>query len=187
MNILTLQGSPHKNGNTASVIKIVEDFLIAEGQDVENIHLDDYQINACKGCDACKKKTHVTGCIQKDDAIGILEKMTKADIVLFASPLYFWGFTGQMKTLLDRTYSLYAGYHQPSHTSMIEGQKQVVLLTGKGPYENNCETTFTSFSRIQKPHKAVSGGELYIGPCKSPDFLDESVRKKVLEFSQSLV
>lgn len=187
MKILILQGSPHKKGNTASVIGVVEKSLVSEGHEVEIIHLDDYAIGGCKACGACKKRADIIGCVQNDDAIGILEKMKSAPVVIFASPLYFWGFSGQLKTFIDRTYSLYTGYHQPDHSSLVKGQKQAILLTGNGPYENNCEETLTAFSRMQKPHMAVSGGELYIGPCKYPDFLDDSVRSRVLKFAQSLV
>jgi multimeric flavodoxin WrbA len=187
MKVITLQGSPRKKGNTAKVLSWVEEELIALGHDVESIFLNPKNLKGCLACGKCKEKPNTVGCVQKDDIPEILEKMTMADLVILASPLYFWGVSAQLKTVIDRTYSLYVHYHQPGHFSLVDGQRQALLVTGAGPYENNAEATFTAFGRIQGPHKAVYAGGLFIGSCTTPDNLDDSVKEKAVAFAHKIV
>lgn len=75
------------------------------GCEVETITLRDYpNIAFCKGCLACQK---LSCCVINDDAIVIAEKMLNADAICFATPIYYYSMSGQMKTLLDRCNSLY--------------------------------------------------------------------------------
>lgn len=187
MKILTLQGGARKKGNTATVLSWVKQELLSLGHDVTSITLQDKDIRGCLACGKCKETIDGVACIQKDDAIAILDEMVKADLVLFTSPLYFWGLAGPLKSLIDRTYSLYIDYHKPTHASLVEGQRQALLVTGGGPYENNAEPVFTAFSRLQAPHMATKSGELYIGRCSGPDQLDDSVREQAVGFARQIV
>ncbi len=186
MKIITLQGSPRKKGNTAKVLSWVEEELIALGHDVESIFLNTKNLKGCLACGKCKEQPDTVGCIQKDDIPEILEKMTRANLVIFASPLYFWGVSAQLKTVIDRTFSLYVDYHQPGHASLIDGQRQALLVTGAGPYENNAETTFTAFGRMQNPHKTINAGELFIGSCSTPNKLNDSIKEKSMAFAHKI-
>jgi multimeric flavodoxin WrbA len=186
VKIIALQGSPRKKGNTATVLSWVEEALVALGHDVESIYLNAKNLKGCLACGKCKETPNAVGCIQKDDIPEILEKMTRAHVVIFASPLYFWGVSAQLKTVIDRTYSLYVDYHQPGHASLVEGQRQALLATGAGPYENNAEAAFTAFGRLQSPHKAINAGELFIGSCSTPDQLDDSIKDKAVAFAHKI-
>jgi len=187
MNVLILQGSPRIKGNTAKVLGWVEDELMSMDHEVESVYLASKDIHGCLGCGKCKDVPDDIGCIQKDDVPEILGKMVKAQLVVFSSPLYFWGVTAQLKAVIDRTYSLYTNYHQPGHASLVEGQRQALLATGGGQYENNAEATFTAFSRLQNPHKAVNAGELFIGGCTSPAELDDGVKDQAVAFARQIV
>lgn len=186
MKVLTLQGSARKKGNTAKVLGWVEAELSSMGHEVESVYLHDRDIKGCLACGKCKEKPGEVGCIQKDDALGILQSMVEADLVVFASPLYFWGLAGPLKTLIDRTYSFYIDYHQPTHASLVEGQRQALLVTGGGPFESNAEPVFTAFGRLQNPHKAVKAGELYIGRCGVPDNMEKSVKEQAVAFARDI-
>lgn len=183
MKVLTLLGSARKKGNTATVLGWVEDELTRLGHEVESLYLHTKELKGCMGCAKCKETPDAVGCIQKDDVPEILEKMIQADLVLFSSPLYFWGVTAQLKAVIDRTYSLYTKYHEPNHASLVEGQRQALLVTGGGPWDNNAQETFTAFERVQKPHKAVNAGHLYIGGCKTPADLGDDARTQAIEFA----
>ncbi|MCG8642174.1 MAG: flavodoxin family protein [Desulfobacterales bacterium] len=183
MNIVLLQGSARKKGNTARVLGWVEEELVSLGHDVESVYLADKNLNGCLGCARCKSCTDSVGCIQKDDVTEILGKMVTARAVVFASPLYFWGVTAQLKAVIDRTYSLYTQYHQPDHASLVEGQRQALLVTGGGQWDNNAEETFTAFSRLQKPHKSIHVGELFIGGCTTPADMDDSIQSRAKAFA----
>lgn len=74
------------------------------GNDVEIISLRGKKLAFCMGCLTCQK---MGSCVIKDDAIAITEKVLDADVVAFATPIYYYEMSGQMKTLLDRMNSLY--------------------------------------------------------------------------------
>ncbi|WP_321492534.1 flavodoxin family protein [uncultured Desulfobacter sp.] len=184
MNVLLLQGGAKKNGNTAQVLEWVTQELIRLGHDVETINLHSKNLKGCMGCAQCKPILDAPGCIQRDDMTEILEKIVKSQAVIFSSPLYFWGVNAQLKSVIDRTYSLYATV--PEHTSLVEGQRQGLLMTGGGPFENNAAEAFTAFGRMQKYHKSVKAAELFVGGCSTPDKLADSVKDQAYEFARKL-
>jgi len=184
MNILLLQGGAKKNGNTAKGLEWVKDELISLGHDVETVYLHSKNLKGCMGCAKCKQTMDAPGCIQKDDMPDIMEKMIKAQAVVFSSPLYFWGVNAQLKSVIDRTYSLYAT--APEHISLVEGQRQGLLMTGAGPFDNNAAEAFTAFGRMQKYHKSVNAAELFVGGCSTPDQMDASVKDQACEFARKL-
>lgn len=187
MKIVTLLGSARKKGNTATVLGWVEEELISLGHTIERIYLNDKTIGGCLGCGKCKEKPNSIGCVQKDDAIGIMEKMIDADVVLFTSPVYFWGFTAQIKRLIDRNYALTTNYHQPNHASLMQGKRIGLLATGGGSYENNAEGMFAAFDRFAGFLLADKVVKLFVDGCTVPAELPESVRGKAIELARSLV
>jgi len=184
MKILLLQGGARKKGNTAKVLEWVNEELTGLGHDVETVYLHSKNLKGCMGCAKCKQTTDAPGCIQKDDMSEIMEKMTRARAVVFSSPLYFWGVNAQLKSVIDRTYSLYTT--APEHISLVEGQRQGLLITGGGPFDNNAAEAFTAFGRMQKYHKAVNAAELFVGGCSTPDQLDPAVEVQARGFARKL-
>jgi len=187
MRITTLLGSPKKKGNTATVLGWVEEGLESLGHDVEQIHLNSKAIKGCLGCAKCRENPDKIACVQNDDAIDVMEKMISSEVTLFASPIYFWGFSAQTKALIDRGYSLVTNYHKPGHTSLMEGKRIGLLVTGADDYEENAEGLFTAFGRIVDFLLARKSGELYVGECGVPAELPEEVKNKAFELARNLV
>jgi len=187
MQVTTLLGSTKKKGNTATVLGWVEEELELLGHDVERIYLNNKSMKGCLGCAKCRENPDEIACVQKDDAIDIMGQMISSDVVLFASPIYFWGFPAQIKTLIDRGYSLVTNYHKPGHTSLMKGKRIGLLVTGADPYEQNAEGMFTAFDRIVEFLLARKSGELYVGECSVPAELSEEVKNKALELARTLV
>lgn len=77
----------------------------AAGNDVEKISLAGKDINFCKGCLACQQSGK---CVINDDVNGIMAKVKEADVVAWATPIYYYEMSGQMKTLIDRMNAMYA-------------------------------------------------------------------------------
>ena len=157
------------------------------GHAVERIYLNSKSIRGCIGCAKCRDNPDEIACVQKDDAIDIMEQMISADAVLFASPIYFWGFSAQIKALIDRGYSLVTNYHKPGHTSLMKGKRIGLLVTGADAYEDNAEGIFTSFDRIVDFLLARKSGELYVGECSTPADLPEELKNRAKELARSLV
>ena len=187
MQVTTLLGSAKKKGNTATVLSWVEDELRSLGHEVNRTYLHNKTIRGCMGCAKCKERPDEIACVQKDDAIAVMENMVSSDAVLYASPVYFWGFSAQIKALVDRCYSLVTNYHRPGHTSLLRGKRVGLLVTGADDYEDNAEGIFAAFDRIVDFLLAEKAGELYVGGCSTPGELSERARRQALELARALV
>ena len=103
--VLILEGSPRRNGNSAI---LSEEFARGEeeaGCSVEKVQIAHKKIAGCLGCNACYRNGGA--CVQKDDMAEVREKMLAADVIVLASPIYFYSMTAQMKAVIDRSYAFY--------------------------------------------------------------------------------
>lgn len=103
--IVILSGSPRKGGNSELLCDQFMRGATETGNQVEKIFVCDKSINYCTACDACQGNGGI--CVQKDDMAEILDNMISADVIVMATPVYFYTMNGQMKTLIDRTYASY--------------------------------------------------------------------------------
>lgn len=103
-NVLIISSSPRANSNSLGLCKQFYKGAKEAGHNVELINLKDKKIGYCIGCRACES----TGvCFQKDDMQEIQQKMLKANVIVFATPVYFYSMSAQLKTLIDRTTPFY--------------------------------------------------------------------------------
>lgn len=172
MKITTIMGSPKKNGKTAKALKMFEETMLSQGHEVERVNIIDYTINGCLGCYACMSKTEEPGCIQKDDAQSVFEKILSADAAIYASPLYSFDLTAQMKPLVDRHICL-------SNTSLLNGKRMALLITCAGQVENNADLVQELFRRgFDGAHSGVYHtdlvGEYVIPFSNAPDFSERA-------------
>lgn len=105
MKILVLNGSPKINGNTSFLIKNFKTGAENVGHKVEVIQVSGLSIRPCIGCSYCRNDGNGT-CVFKDDMAMVFEKANEADLIVFASPVYYWGFSGQLQSLISRFYSV---------------------------------------------------------------------------------
>ncbi len=102
--VLIISTSLRKNSNSEALAKAFADGAFSAGNEVETVSLMGKNIAFCKGCLACQNLGH---CVIGDDALEITEKMKNAEVIAFATPIYYYEMSGQMKTLLDRANSLF--------------------------------------------------------------------------------
>jgi multimeric flavodoxin WrbA len=100
MKVLALIGSPRKGSNTDILVDKILEGCREKGFIAEKLYLYDFNISACTDCRLCKSDNHE--CSIKDDMQKIYPKMEKADIIVFGTPVYWYGPTGKMKLLIDR-------------------------------------------------------------------------------------
>ena len=108
-NILVISTSPRKGGNAETLADALIRGAEEAGHKVEKVCLYDKTIGFCKGCLTCLKSHR---CVIHDDADVIAQKMGKADVLVFATPIYYYEMCGQMKTMLDRANPLYDSDYQ---------------------------------------------------------------------------
>ena len=99
MKIVLINGSARK-GNTLAAINAFAKGASAANE-IEVIEPDKLQIAPCKGCGACQCHK---GCVDKDDTNSTIDKIAAADMILFATPVYWWGITAQIKQVIDKCY-----------------------------------------------------------------------------------
>ena len=105
MKIVIINGSARK-GNTLTAINT---FIkgAAEHNEIEMISPDKLHIAPCKGCKACQCHK---GCVDQDDTNPTIDKIAAADMILFATPVYWWGMSGQLKLMVDKFYAASATF-----------------------------------------------------------------------------
>lgn len=101
--ILILSGSPRKGGNSDILCGQFMAGAEEAGHSTEKIYVRDYKLNYCIGCNACQKNGGI--CIHKDGMVEIAQKMIGADVIVLATPVYFYSMHAQLKTLIDRCYA----------------------------------------------------------------------------------
>lgn len=128
-NILILNGSPRKNGTTASLIKAFTEGAASAGNDVKELYLQTMKVGGCLACESCAKNGG--NCVQKDDMQQIYELYRWADVIVFASPMYWGTVSGQLKIVVDR---LYAEQHRQGFFRSDGPKECVFIMTARGDY-----------------------------------------------------
>ena len=102
--VLIISSSPRKGGNLETLAAAFAKGAQEAGHQVETVFLREKQVGFCKGCLACLNLGH---CVIQDDAVEIAAKMHDADVLVFATPVYYYCVSGQLKTMLDRANPLF--------------------------------------------------------------------------------
>ena len=105
MNIVVLMGSPKPTGNTASLVHDFQEGAESVGHEVNVIQVGTMNIHGCTGCDYCKKLGHGK-CAINDDMQMVYDMLEDADMIVFASPVYYFGFSGQLQSMISRVYAI---------------------------------------------------------------------------------
>lgn len=155
-NVLILSASPRKGGNSDILCDEFKKGAESTGHSVEKIRVSEKNIGYCRACYACKANGN---CAIKDDMAEVLQKMIDADVIVFASPVYFYSVDAQLKALIDRTvarwlevknkefyYIMTAADEEVSamdttlacfrgYADCVEGAKEMGVIYGTGVYE----------------------------------------------------
>lgn len=128
--VLVLSASPRLGGNSDTLCDQVVLGAKSVGHQAEKIFLRDKKIEHCLACDSCKANSGT--CMHNDDMPAILAKMISADVLVLATPVYFYTMNGQMKTLIDRVYPKYTEVSNKDVYFIVtaaDGSKQVMERT----------------------------------------------------------
>ncbi|MBP2642996.1 MAG: NADPH-dependent reductase [Firmicutes bacterium] len=182
MKLLSILGSPNRNGNTARILDSLNKRMMELGHEGELIHLKDFTIHSCQGCLACQRLPGEATCVQKDDAQALFERVNAADAVIYASPLYGCNFSAPLKQYLDRHFCLARGFATPEHTSFIQGKRVAMLVTCGGPIENNASFVQPIFERVFAGFlKCTVIGKIAVPFCGITGMLDEQKADEAAE------
>ena len=105
MKILILNGSPRLNGNTRTALKEISKGIQSNipSAEVELLDVTKHKLSGCTNCNSCKENGG--NCISPDDSKEIVQKISDANVVVFGTPVYYWGITAQLKMVIDKLFS----------------------------------------------------------------------------------
>ena len=152
--VLIISGSPRKEGNSDILCEQFQKGAEESGNTVEKVDLCKLKIGHCLACYGCRGKGV---CVQKDDMEELLDKMVQADVLVLATPVYFYSMDGQLKTMIDRTL--------PRYTEIRD--KDVYLIATAAAGRNAMERTFDSMKGFTdclpgaKVKKEICGSGVY--------------------------
>jgi multimeric flavodoxin WrbA len=184
--ILIVKGSPRKNGNSAALAEQVAAGAEAAGARVESFYLHGMNIQPCDACDFCQEAG--TDCVINDDMQILYPKIREADAIVYASPIYWFTVSAQMKLFMDRCYSLggeddYAGAHG------LAGKRIGVVLTygGADPFDSGAVNAIRTFQDIFNYVPAQIVGLVYGVASDAGEIRDnQDVMAKAYELGRNL-
>ena len=132
-NVLILSGSPRKNGNSDLLCDEFMKGAIEAGHQVEKIRVAEKNIGYCRACYGCKD----TGvCVIKDDMAEVLQKMIDCDVLVLASPVYFYSIDAQLKAVIDRSVARWLE---------VKDKELYYIMTAADAEKASMETTLACF------------------------------------------
>ena len=166
MKIVIINGSARK-GNT---LRAIDAFIkgASEKNEIEIIQPDRLHIAPCKGCGACQC---YKGCVDQDDTNSTIDKIAAADMILFATPVYWWGMSAQLKLIIDKCYC---------RGLQLKNKKVGTIVVGGSPVDSiqyelidkqfGCMAKYLSWDMVfQKSYYATDSDEL----AKNKDSIKE--------------
>ena len=168
--VVVLSTSPRKNSNSEALAEAFARGAAEAGNDVEIIRMREKKVEFCRGCFACQK----TGmCLIKDDMAEIVPKMEQADVLAFATPIYYYAMSGQMKTLLDRANPLFVADYRFRDvyflSSAAEDEDYVPERAQSG-----LEGWIECFEKARLAGAVFGGGVTEVGEIKESPALNEA-------------
>lgn len=165
--IMILNGSPRKNGNTSALTPSLKKGAEENGNTVTEFFLGDMNINGCRGCFGGGKNCE-SPCVQKDDMEKIYPVYKDADIVVLASPLYYWSISGQLKSAFDRLFAVSEcdpNYRNPKKESIL-------VMEAEGHGFDESEYWYDSLEKHlgwKSLGKVLCGGVMAVGDIDNTD------------------
>lgn len=150
MKIVCLNGSPLKQGNTATMIRTFSETAAERGASVETVHLNELTYRGCQSCMDCKGKTD--HCTVEDDLTAVLDAVREADVLVLGSPIFFGEVSSQLKGFIDRSFSfLNPGFASGNMPSRLKPGKTLVMILPQGaPDETSFNDVYPRYAGFYK-------------------------------------
>lgn len=189
--MMILCGSPRENGNTITVVRWVADGARESGADVEIVIADKltYKAYGCTGCMSCQNSEKY-GCVIDDDASKVTSRIPEQDVLVFATPVYFMGFSAQLKLVIDRMFSLFKIHPESiDYAPSLPETSLALIATGSGTEDQGMQLVVKNMDAIAgfigPPAEKFLVPEVSLGPSRL--YENEKLKGRAFEFGASLV
>ncbi|MCD7949753.1 MAG: flavodoxin family protein [Erysipelotrichaceae bacterium] len=156
MKVVVVSSSPRRNGNSEVLADQFIKGAMEAGHEAEKVVLSQYKLNPCIACEYCRKHDHQ--CFQKDDADMIIKKIVDCDVFVFATPIYFYSLSAQLKILIDRFFA-----REYEIRDSDQRKKAYLILTSGTPDIKQTVGTVESFRGFIKVLRTVDEGGIVYG------------------------
>lgn len=161
MKVLVIKGSPRQQGNSSFLADQFISGATDAGHDVFVFDCAENIVSGCRACDQCQTKLP---CVQNDDFNSLREQLLSADLIVFSTPVYYYGVSGQLKCIIDRFYSV---------NSLMQGKKTMLFATMANPNVAIMESINLMYQNMVAYLKMTDCGILYVpgvaGPTDAQD------------------
>ena len=168
--VLIVSSTPRKGGNSETLAASFAKGAQEAGNQVETVYLREKNYSFCRGCLACLKMGH---CVIPDDAVEIAAKMHDADVIVFATPIYYYSVSGQLKTMLDRANPLYGTDYAFTKVYLLATAAEDAPYTVEGAVKA-VEGWVDCFSRCKLVDTIFAGGVNGIGDIAGHPALEKA-------------
>jgi multimeric flavodoxin WrbA len=177
MRIVILQGSPNLNGSTAMLAKAFAQGAGEAGHEVITIHAARANVHPCTGCVSCG---YEGPCVQKDGMERIRQEILASDMLVFATPLYYYGMTAQLKIVVDRFCSFNSSLNR-------KHLKSALLTVAWNSSDWTFDTIETHYKTLVRYLNLDDQGEILGYGCGTPSMTKHSgFVEKAYQFGASL-
>jgi multimeric flavodoxin WrbA len=179
MKTVILFGSPRKNGNTIQLAHAMTDALKKGGHGVRMFYLNDLNIGPCQGCYTCLKNG---SCKINDDMKDIRKYILESDLIVYATPIYWFGPSAQLKLVMDRSMA----FMDNDYNSRVAGKKAITLMTFADNNMNTCRPALDMFKKSFDLLKLTYAGSIEVPGCTDGENIKEEYKKKIKKLIDSL-
>lgn len=171
--IVILNGSPRRNGNTSALVKAFTEGAESAGNTVTEFFLDSMDIHGCKGCFGGHSSQECP-CVQKDDMAQIYPAVKDCDVIVLATPLYYWNMSGQIRMAIDRLFALEEG---DGNLLRGHGRASALLMAAEG---KGFEDVLSYYDHLMEHLKwknlghVLAGGNGDVGDIKGKKELEDA-------------
>ena len=168
--VLVISTSPRKGGNSDALADQFIRGAQEAGNQVEKVSLYEKTIGFCRGCLTCQSTQH---CVIQDDANTIVQTMLSADVIVWATPIYYYGMCGQMKTMLDRSNPLFSADDQFRDMYLLAAAAENEKHTVQGAV-TGLQGWIDCFERARLAGTVFAGGVTSVGEIQGHSALTQA-------------
>lgn len=171
MRILALQGSPRPQGNTQTVLSAVLEGAAEANVRTETIHLASLrQLTGCRECFTCQQTPDGPGCPVQDDMYDVLNKALKADVLIWATPVFCWTVAWPLKLAMDRFFCMFKlGADQNLTKCLLAGRKMAAVITAGGDETDGADLVTETCRRFAEYGQITWLGTFIATAVKTPE------------------
>lgn len=178
MKTVILFGSPRKNGNTIQLAQTMTDALKKKRHSVRMLYLNDLNIRPCQGCYTCLKNG---SCKINDDMKDICKYILESDLIVYATPIYWFGASAQLKLVMDRSIA----FMDNDYNSRVAGKKAITLITFADNNMDTCKPAIDMFKKTFDLLKLTYVGSIEVPGCTDGGSIEEEYKKKTKKLIDS--